>query len=298
MKVDIHITTCHHSTVNCRPRVREYPWSNVKPWTKTERLDISKVSVNSIINFTEDTSIIRRVTLIDDGSDMPEAITWLKSQDRLTVLAGAHKGSSAGINNYMTGQEHNDDDLIVHIEDDHISFNPFKIDWAQQCYNILTSKEAEKNKIAVITFRSGLPTNIDIPGYYGAWGPKGWLTTDLVKAPWFSALGNAHHIMLWKDYKKFLPLSGSSGSCENSMNIQLSRLGLKNIELQDHIYMFHSHMWEYPISLGANTNDWNLSGAGKEYGIYNMDKYLREKKEIACCTLLETTTIKEDYHYD
>lgn len=296
---NIHITTCHHSTVRCRPRYCDYSRANIKEWTPEERLEISKISIKSLTNFCNIVTN-KSIALLDDGSDMQKAIEWMDNEVEVNVIHFPHRGSSSGINDYISAFKNTikDDDLIVHFEDDHIAFNPLKLNWAERCFQILVSETSRINHVGVITLRSGLPTDTSTPGYNGAWGPRGWISGDY-EAPWFESMGNAHHIMLWKTYKQFFPLSGSSGKCEESMNIRLHQLGLKNIELQEHLYMFHSHMLNFKIDENnCSSNEWNLSGAGREYGIKDMDEYLRAKKRIEGITLRDRKNFEGTYFYD
>jgi hypothetical protein len=282
MKIDIHVTSCHHSTVKCRERIGLPDWNNIKPWTSEERLRISKYSVESITSFVNSINQqkIKRYSLLDDGSDYQDALDWHKTILSPSILNFKHGGSSAMINKYA---ETIDSDLVLHIEDDHICFNPLKLDFVEICYEVLNSEEAKKNNVGVITFRSGLPSDLDNVGINGAWGPKGWGKFGNYNGIIYNLLGNAHHLMLTETYKKFFPLNGSSGSCEEYMNKKIQELSIKNIELQIPIYFFHSHKLNWPINeKSAHSIEWNKSAQGFEYGIEDMHKYLKEKKKIIC----------------
>lgn len=299
MTVDVHITTCHHHTVRCRPRVCQISDSNTREWTPEERLEISKYTVDSVKRFCQaiPPEQLSRLSLLDDGSDYAPAIEWLNGLTDINVVRYPHRGSSAGINDYCETIEA---DLVLHVEDDHILFNPFGKNWAQICYDFLTSDVAKQHNIKVITLRSGLPSEDTSPGLGGAWGPQGWVPGGIL----YKCMGNAHHIMLREDYKKFFPLSGSSGACETMMNGKLAQLGFKNVELQDFFYAFHSHMWEYPLIEGITSEELNRSGDGFEYGIKDMHEHFVKKGPIYVSRWLdypskerERYLIEKDYIY-
>jgi len=282
MKIDIHITTCNHSSVKCRDRQGLPEWSNVKSWTSEDRIKISKLSVDSIKKFIKNstyTDQISKFTLLDDGSDLKEAIEWMDSLKDIDVIKYPHRGSSAGINDY---QKTINADLVFHIEDDHICFNPFSRNIVNLCEKILTSKLAIEKNIKVLTFRSGLPTASNSLGLNGAWGPQDFVEIDNIPLILFNRLGNAHHIMLKKDYDLFFPLIGSSGGCECYMNEIMEKNNFKNAEIQDYIYMFHSHALNFETKFIGNTDDWNRSGDGFEYGIKNMHDHLINKNMMQC----------------
>lgn len=276
MKLDIHITTCNRYSVKCRPRPYEAPtcgeW-NVKEWTHEERVKITQLSLDSIINFTNQ---IKKhghevnLTILDDGSDIPEAINLLKSLP-VTVKTFPNRGSSAGVNEHIESLKQNPPDYILHIEDDNLVFNPKNIDWLTLLHN------NKNDNIKVFTFRSGLPVDPKDKGFSAAWGPKDFYVNTI---PYliFNMMGNAHHLISWEDYMHFFPLSGNTGSCEQYMNTRLSSIG-KNAEPQIPIHFFHSHMWSYPIS----TNDlsmWHKTGEGFEFGIKDMYNYLKSNQPL------------------
>lgn len=275
MKLDVHITTCHRYNVKCRPRPHEGPNWNVKEWTHEERIQITKLSVYSVIHFCSrlrEHGHVVNLTLLDDGSDIPEAINILNSLP-INIKRFPNRGSSAGINDHFNSLKESPPDYILHIEDDNILFNPKNIDWLSTIDTIYN----DSKDIKVFTFRSGLPVDPKDKGYTGAWGPKGFYS-NTVPCILFNRMGNAHHIMNWKDYQHFFPLSGNTGSCEEYINTKLATLGI-NAEPQIPIHCFHSHMWSYPIS----TNDlsmWHKTGEGFEFGIQDMYLYLKEKKPL------------------
>ena len=55
---------------------------------------------------------------------------------------------------------------------------------------------------------------------------------------------NNFHIMLIENYKLLLPLKGSSGNCEADMCSRFRSFKFKHAELQDFIYIFHTHAWK------------------------------------------------------
>jgi hypothetical protein len=288
MKIDIHVTTCNHSSVKCRDRQGLPNWSNIKPWTNQERVEISKLSVESIKNFIKHSTQpeqISKFSLLDDGSDLEDAVKWLASIEGIDVIKYPHRGSSAVINDYYKTIN---SDLIFHIEDDHICFNPFRKNIVNLCEKILTSKLAIEKNIKVITFRSGLPTAKNSLGLNGAWGPVDFLKIDNIPLILFNRLGNAHHIMLKKDYDLFFPLIGNTGGCESYMNDIMERNNIKNAEIQDYIYMFHSHTLNFDTKAIGNTDEWNKSGDGFEYGIKDMHNHLLGSNLMQC-------TIFEDF---
>lgn len=270
MKVDIHFTTCHHTEVKCRPRPNNgYPGFNIESWTHEDKLNIAKTSLQSLIDFCE---VIPDydLTVIDDGSNIAEARDWLNNLSGVNVLSFPHRGSAYGINDYFS--KDNNADLICHFEDDHIFYNPEKLNWAQIAYEFLI----ENPNVGVITLRSGLPSDASDPGYFGKWGPKGFTE----KAILYHAMGNAHHIMLPRTYFKFLPLQGNTGGCEEYMNQRLSQLGLMNVELQIPVYAFHSHTWSRELPNPITTKDLNMTGRGIEYGIKEMYEHIKNNKAI------------------
>jgi hypothetical protein len=284
MLVDVHITTCNHFDVKCRPRFndRGVQGFNIKGWTQLDRVSISKYSVDSICRFVKSMSpdSLSRFSLLDDGSNIPEAENWLTSLDEKTLLVKRyqHRGSSYGINDYYKSMAC---DLVAHFEDDHVMFNPFNLNWAEICYNILTSPKAKEHNIKVLTFRSCLPTRNNDPGLHGAWGARGMQKiNNLPTLTIHEAMGNAHHIMLKETYDQFMPLSGNTGGCEAQMNNSLSSMGFKNAEIQMPVYAFHSHTWNQPLPLKVTSEDLCKSAIGVEYGIKNMHEFFLEKKPI------------------
>lgn len=273
MNIDFHITTCHRDNVKCRVRSPEqgvYGW-NITEWTQQERLEISKISVESIIR---QVNLLRknhkiRLSLLDDGSNYPPAIQWLNSLQNIEVVRKPNSGSSDTINKYIDSVS-KDTDLIIHFEDDNLLFNPFGIDWIQYSYDILTDPS-----IGVVTLRSGLPTDPRDKGYSGAWGPQG---THLIH-PIFRCMGNAHHIMLYETYKQFLPLHGNTGACEAYMNNKLQSMDKRNIELQEFVYSFHTHKLNGKVE-SEDINMWNKTGEGYEFGIKDMHEYLTQKGKL------------------
>jgi hypothetical protein len=273
MKLDIHITTCHRYNVKCRARPHESPNWNVKEWTHEERINITKLSVYSIINFASrlrNYGHVVSLTLLDDGSDIPESIDILNELP-ITMKKFPNRGSSAGINDHYNSLRADPPDYVLHIEDDNILFNPKNIDWLT---SIDTIKQ-KNNDIKVFTFRSGLPVDPKDKGYKGAWGPVGF-TASPIPCILFNKMGNAHHVMSWKDYSNFFPLNGNTGSCEEYMN---SKLHGFNAEPQIPIHCFHSHMWSYPITTN-NLNMWHKTGEGFEFGIKDMYEYLLDKNQV------------------
>lgn len=268
--IDIHITTCHHNSVKCRPRKE----GNTKEWTPEERLNISKYSVDSISRFVSvlPKNKISRFTIIDDGSDYLPAIKWLESLTWPKVIHYPHRGSSAGINDYMTKLNA---DMVVHFEDDHIMFNPLSLRWDNICFDALAASQVD-----VVTFKSSLPSEQRDPGLHGAWGPIGWLSE--IQAIAYKSMGNAHHVMMADTYRKYLPLEGSSGGCETFMNQRLRSSKKINIELQFALYAFHSHLWSFPLQNKVTTRELSRSGEGWEYGIKDMHEYLLAGNPIAC----------------
>lgn len=293
MTIDIHITTCNHSSVKCRDRQGLPGWSNIRSWTNEERIDISKISVESIKSFIKNSTTpdqISRFSLLDDGSDLVNATSWLDSLKNIDVIRYPHRGSSSGINDY---QKTIDADLVFHIEDDHICFNPFKKNIVKLCYDILTSEQAQRHRIKVLTLRSGLPSHKENLGINGAWGPIGKIKIDNVPLILYNAMGNAHHIMLRETYNTFFPLNGSTGGCESYMNNVMRLNSFKNAEIQEFIYAFHSHTLEYAIDNSPSCFKWNRSAEGFEYGIRDMDHYLRTGKKFTCERFVDYPESKE-----
>lgn len=285
MKLDVHITTCHRYNVHCRPRPHENSNWNVKEWTHQERIGITKLSVYSIINFC---NMLKKynheveLTLLDDGSDIPESLEIINELP-IKIKRFSNRGSSAGINDHFNSLKNNPPDYILHIEDDNILFNPKNIDWLSSIDYIKKNNE----DIKVFTFRSGLPVDPKDKGFKGAWGPVGF-RKEPIPCILFNRMGNAHHVVSWKDYSSFFPLNGNTGSCEEYMN---SKLHGFNAEPQISIHCFHSHMWSYPI----NTNKlsmWHKTGEGFEFGIKDMYNYLINKQPV-----LQTLFNKENIAY-
>lgn len=263
-------------SVKCRPRTNDYNIEgfNITPWTAQEKLDIAKISFESLFEFADGVP----VNVIDDGSNIMRAVEWLLELDKRTnvfVRIYEHRGSSAGINNYFNNVLPKDTDLVAHFEDDHIYFNPENIDWKKVCYEFLK----ENPDVGVITFRSGLPSNPNYPDYRGAWGPIGF-RDGKYPAILFNNMGNAHHIMLMETYKRFFPLYGNAGSCEAYMNGQLNNMGLLNAELQIPVYAFHSHCYSRALPATVTTDALNMSPRGIEYGVKEMYEHIRAKLPI------------------
>lgn len=274
MIMDIHFTTCHHSTVKCRPRSNDYglPNFNITPWTSEEKLEIAKISYQSLIEFCG-----QNVTVIDDGSDNNEAREWLASLP--SVKFYEHRGSSAGINDYIGELNKSTIDVFAHFEDDMIYFNPENLDWKSICYKFLQ----DNPDIATVTLKSLLPSkNIVDVAYHGAWGPIGWRDSINGSPPaiLFNSLANANHISLKENYLKFFPLVGSSGACEHDMCMKLKNIRMLNAEIQIPVYAFHSHCLNRPLPENVRSEDLNLSGYGIEYGIKDMYEHIKNKRKI------------------
>lgn len=276
MRLDVHVTTCHRPEVTCRSRPHEGNNWNVREWTHEERLEISKISVSSIIKFCnllESHGHSVTITLLDDGSSLPKAIEWINSLD-IQVKRFSAKGSSNGINLHMQEVKKDPPDYILHLEDDNLLFNPLNLDWL----SIVDEVKKANDEIKVFTFRSGLPVEESDKGFRGLWGPIKASTIANIHVLFFSRMGNAHHVMAWKDYIDFLPLQGNTGGCESYMNSKLSQLGL-NVEPQIHVHCFHSHMYKFPID-NNNLNFWHKTGEGFEYGMLDMNTWLSNKKQV------------------
>ncbi len=278
MRLAAHITTCHRDDVKCRPRPHEGPDWNVREWTQEERLNISKNSFNSILNFL---SLLEGhghevdLYVIDDNSNYPPALDWLNSiSSKVKIIKSSVRGSSAGVNQWSDVEGVRDSDYVLHLEDDNLLFNPLNIDWL----SVIDKIAKKNNNIVCYTFRSGLPVDKHNKGFSGDWGPKGAGHSDDIYFLLFNRLGNAHHIMKTEDYIKFLPLAGNTGGCEASMNNQLMSLG-KNAEPQIHVHCFHSHMWEYPIDTNK-LQQWHKTGEGFEYGHKDMSEFLKDKNTV------------------
>lgn len=280
MNIDVHMTTCHRSDVRCRPRGNDHHVEgfNVTEWTPEERLEMSKIALASLRQFVEslpDTHRVR-ISLLDDGSNYAPATEWLtelsENSNWLNVIRGEACGSAETINRYADTIPE-DTDLVFHAEDDQIFFNPTKLDWADVCWQILDDPKAT-NK--VITFRSGLPTQADDPGLRGAWGP----VDTGPRLIYFNFMGNAHHVMRYQDYMQMLPLSGNTGSCEAQMNQTLLKKKWRNAELQEPVFVFHSHKLNDPGPKNPTTDDWNKTGRGIEFGLKDMHEHLIAKKVI------------------
>lgn len=296
MNVDIHITTCNHTDVKCRNRVGLPSWSNVKSWTLDERIDISKLSINSISNFVNssfNSSEISKFTILDDGSNIEEYKSWLDSCG-VNVLHFLHRGSSFAINDYYPTINSN---YVFHIEDDHILFNPKSINLIEVFDRLLSD-----GSIHVLTFRSGLPSGEKSLGLKGAWGPKGFKVVNDIPVILYNRLGNAHHIMKLETYSIFFPMIGNTGGCESYLNNIMEKNKLVNAEIQLPIYAFHSHTLNYKLDK-HDSDSWNMSGDGFEYGIKDMDLYLKSKQEFICTYYKSYPDIKTretliDYNYD
>lgn len=279
MKIDIHITTCHHSSVKCRPRSNDYNIDgfNILGWTQEEKIKIARKSFLSLLKFVGD----NRISIIDDGSDLPNGkllLEFIKKYDMADVHTYQHRGSSFGINDYFASKQLDDDTLICHFEDDHIYFNPENIDWVKTCYNFLK----EHKDIGVLSLKSGFPTDRSFPDYHGDWGPIGWRESrnGLPPAFLFKSMGNSHHIMLYSIYKKFLPLQGSSGSCEAYMCRKLINIGLRCAEIQMPVYAFHSHCYEKDLPDQVTSKELNMCARGREYGIKNISGHINNSGRI------------------
>lgn len=273
MSIDVHITTCHHTSVKCRDRQGLPPWSNIKSWTPEERLNISKISIESIKNFVKTSITDYKLFLLDDGSNTEDSKSWLNSLSDINVKSFPHRGSSSVINDHFSTI---DSQYVFHIEDDHILFNPKSLNLNDICNKILDIED-----IKVISLRSGLPSRKESPGINGDWGPRGFKIINDIPCIIYNRLGNSQHIMSKKTYSEFFPMVGNTGGCEDYLNRVMRNKGYKNVEIQLPIYAFHSHTLSYPISI-PNSDEWNRSGDGFEYGIEDMDRYLKSKQEFTC----------------
>lgn len=278
MKLDVHITTCNRTNVKCRPRPHENSSWNVKEWTHQERIEISKLSIESILKFCCQIKFFGHsvsITVLDDGSDIKEWLDYLDVlENDITVKRFPPRGSSAGINEHINNLVSSPPDYIFHVEDDNLLFNPLSLDVLGIC-NMLQNRDP---RIKVITFRSGLPVESSDKGYHGDFGPIGSETLSHINCIYFKRMGNAHHLIRWKDYLNFMPLDGNTGGCEASMNNKLLKLGF-NIEPQIHVHAFHSHMFSYPITTN-NLNSWHKTGEGFEFGHKEMNEYLKSKNKV------------------
>jgi len=283
MKIDVHITTCHRTDVHCRHRPAEHEKWNVRKWTHEERLKISKVSVDSIFGFFQhgvDNHDIT-ITVLDDGSNIPDAVKWLdhlETYKDVNVKRFPARGSSAGVNDHINSLD-DDVDYVMHIEDDHVLFNPRSIDF----FTIMS--DPHYSRYPLFTLRSGLPTCPSQRGWKGAWGPRSYVVgkaghDPIPGAMVYHKMGNAHHIVRFKDYKRiFMPLEGNTGGCEAFMNKKLDDAGEVNLELQIPVHAFHSHMWEEPIT-SSFLHDWHQTGEGIEFGIKNMHEHLLDRYQV------------------
>lgn len=294
MKIDVHITTCHRTDVHCRPRPHEGDHWNVRPWTPEERLNISKYSVESILRFFNHPCMSHhdiRVTLLDDGSNRPEVLDWFDEIDadpRIRTKYFRARGSAAGINDHISALPDNVD-YIMHIEDDHILFNPESID----IFSLIDSPDYQK--YSVFTLRSGLPTCITDSGWNGAWGPVSFNNLSREPVMEYKQMGNAHHIVKFDKYKDmFIPLHGNTGGCEADMNRRIKGL---NAEIQVPVHAFHSHLWESEVT-NTTLNSWHQSGEGIEVGIKNMHEYLLSKKDVSSQLHMDMRTFRDINHTD
>jgi hypothetical protein len=87
------------------------------------------------------------------------------------------------------------------------------------------------------------------------------------------------------------------------MNDIMQRNNFLNAEIQDYIYMFHSHTLDFDTKAIGNTDDWNKSGDGFEYGIKNMHKHLLNRNMMQCTIFedfpkLKKTIDLKNYNYD
>lgn len=276
------MTTCHHSSVKCRPRTNDYNIEgfNITSWTTEEKFLIAKKSLFSLFSFCVGPWGEQLINVVDDGSDYYRVASWLDLMEHGQFIKAhrfAHRGSGAALNDYVKIIP-DDVDMIFHTEDDHVWFNPENLDWQSICRKFLN----DNPDIGVITFRSGLPTNPSHPDYKGAWGPIGWRESINNSPPafLFRNMGNAHHIMKRETYLKFFPLQGSAGSCEAYMNNRLAQLGLLNAEIQIPIYAFHSHCYERELPQIVMTFELNMSPRGREYGIKNMRDHIKDRRPI------------------
>lgn len=298
MKIDVHMTTCHRSDVKCRTRTNDsnVKGFNVTEWSPKERLEMSKLSVESVRMFIASLPDEHdvRFSLVDDGSDYYDVFEWLEELDKcdwIEVHRMVKGGSANAVNEYIKTVD-DDTDMIVHIEDDHIMFNPNKTDWAMAC-----KEQLDRNIAKVITFRSGLPTQKDDPGLKGGWGPR---YSD-ERCIYFNMMGNAHHIMMYEDYKRMLPLQGNTGGCEAFMNQRLNKYQWTNAELQAEIYAFHAHKLETKLPKVVTTDKLCQTGRGIEYGLKDIDAHLRAGKMIECSYYSPHPTVLKrkikGYHY-
>ena len=271
MSSDIHMTTCHHTSLKCRPRTNDYNiegW-NITAWTQSEKLNIAKQSLASLNQFAK-----QKISIVDDGSDYTYANLWLQECISKFNTYSFSRSNENALNKYIKFID-DDVDLIAHFEDDHVYFNPENLNWQQIAYDFLTSNK----DIGSLSFISGLPNRPEFPDYKGAWGPISFRDRE-IPALLYKRLGNSHHIMLKDTYLKFFPLIGKSGTCEAYMCNKLSELGLLHAEIQVPIYAFHSHCFKRELPKNVTTTELNMSARGREYGIKDMYDHINNNKRI------------------
>lgn len=289
MRVSFNVTVCNRE--GYKPSSFSPGWQSIE-----ERFQITKTSIESLLFFAKSSKdIVHEITILDDGTDYQPSLDWMKSL-KCNVIHFPSVGSAEMMNHYLKGTGC---DIIFHFEDDQIYFNPFRKNYIEDCKNILLN---DKLGIQVICFKSGHGGPGESSPEYN---PRDYTTGNDKHKSFYVIpyIGNAQHVMLRENYEKFFPLIGNRGSCETMMNQKNEReLKFRQAELQEHYYVFHSHVINGTIPNQVSTTDLRKWGCGIQYGIKDMHEYLLNKKPITCEIYTDMnnkqSVLVDDYCYE
>jgi len=298
MKIDIHIMTCHRCDY-----VPTAPGFNPNVWkTPEERLEISKISIDSFRRFISSVNqnSISSVSIINDGSTYEPALKWLSSITDIDVVNYDNMGSGPAMSKYIESLD-DDVDLVAHFEDDQIMFNPLNKDWADIAYRLISSEKEYGGFIRAVCFRSGHGCiSSSHHKYAHSFTKKYNLAYNTV--PY---LGNSQFVIDLDSIKQLLPIEGNRGNSETYINEKKNKLGIIHAEIQDHIFMFHSHVLEGGIPQIPNTDSLRNWVKGEVFGIKNLHQHLLGGNMIDCIivtdeingTYKKETLRLEEYYY-
>jgi hypothetical protein len=271
MKVDVHCTTCHNSGVEARV-------TGIRTWSREEKKDICKISIESLIRFCDSQKKYGHditITLLDDGSDQADMIKWMNMCPHVKVKHFKKQGSGPCTTQHVRDC---DADLIVHVEDDQIYFNPYDIDWVSKCYQLLQNKD-----IHFLTVYAGTP-EFTRGGWYSPTYGVFYNDIEFINVPY---IGNCLFVTTKQNFVKLLPITLSSGEAEieiyNKVKEQNIVHGLINIP----VFVFHSHLLHQDVPENIDTTSLRRWVAGTQFGIKDMHTYFLNKRPVHVITVLD-----------
>lgn len=277
MKVDVHCTTCHNSGVEARV-------TSIKSWTREQKKDICKISIESLIRFCESQKKYGHeitITLLDDGSDQLDMVNWMDNHPLVKVKHFKKQGSGPCTTQHVRTCEA---DLIVHVEDDQIYFNPYDIDWVSKSYELL-----KNSNVHFLTTYAGTPEFTR-----GAWySPTYNIVHNGIEFIHFPYIGNSFFITLKQNFNKLLPITLSSGEAETELNNKAKELKLVNGLINIPVFVFHSHLLHQDMPENIDTTSLRQWVNGKQYGIEDMHAYFLNKNPVNVVTVSDFFTNKQ-----